>query len=48
MAAGACQVFTSIWASRAGVMPAFGQLLSEDVRRKLTIYVRSLGGVPAE
>jgi cytochrome c oxidase cbb3-type subunit 3 len=45
---GRVQVFTSIWASRAGVMPAFGQLLSEDVRRKLTIYVRSLGGVPAE
>lgn len=45
---GRVEVFTSVWASRAGVMPAFGERLSEDVRRKLTIYVRSLGGAPAE
>ena len=45
---GRVEVFTSIWASRAGVMPAFGERLSEDIRRKLTIFVRSLGGASEE
>jgi cytochrome c oxidase cbb3-type subunit III len=37
-------IHTSIWSSRAGVMPAFGGRLSEDTIRKLVVYVRSFGG----
>lgn len=37
-------VFTTIWQSRAGVMPAFGTRLPDDSLRKLVVYVRNFGG----
>lgn len=37
-------VYKTIWSSRSGVMPAFGNRLSEDTIRKLVVYVRAFGG----
>lgn len=37
-------VFTTIHASRAGVMPVFGNRLDPDAIRKLVVYVRNFGG----
>lgn len=37
-------IHASIWNSRSGVMPAFGNRLSEDTLRKLVVYVRAFGG----
>ncbi|WP_426954406.1 cytochrome-c oxidase, cbb3-type subunit III [Muricoccus radiodurans] len=37
-------IYDTIWNSRSGVMPAFGQRLPEDTIRKLVLYVRSFGG----
>lgn len=36
--------FETIWNGRAGVMPAWGQKLSESDIKKLAIYVHGLGG----
>jgi cytochrome c oxidase cbb3-type subunit 3 len=37
-------IHSSVWNSRAGVMPAFGGRLTEDTIRKLVVYVRNFGG----
>ncbi len=37
-------LYETLWHGRAGVMPAFGGRLSDDMIRKLVLHVRSLGG----
>jgi cytochrome c oxidase cbb3-type subunit III len=37
-------IYSSVWNSRSGVMPAFGGRLTEDTIRKLVVYVRNFGG----
>lgn len=36
-------LYATLWHGRGGVMPAFGDRLSEDMIRKLVLHVRSLG-----
>lgn len=41
-------VFETIYASRAGMMPAWGERLDEPTIRQLTVYLHQLGGGEAE
>jgi cytochrome c oxidase cbb3-type subunit III len=37
-------IYNTLWNGRAGVMPAFGGRLPDDMIRKLVLHVRGLGG----
>jgi cytochrome c oxidase cbb3-type subunit 3 len=41
-------IFETVYNSRAGVMPAWGQRLDDNTLRELTIYIHQLGGGEAE